>query len=59
MTAKLGRAERRAVRLQRRIWLAQTLMWPTLAVLGVVGGVALVRIVRARQANATTEPVFE
>ena len=52
VTVKVGRAERRVVRLQRRIWLAQLLMWPTLLVTGAVGAVVLVRAWRARQAPA-------
>jgi hypothetical protein len=38
---RLGRAERKLLRLQRRLWLAQLAMWPTLIVLAVllVGGV--------------------
>ncbi|CAN5350414.1 hypothetical protein BH10ACT9_BH10ACT9_00100 [soil metagenome] len=59
VTVKLGRAERRAVRVQRRIWLAQLLMWPALGVVGVVGAVVVVRTARARRAQVTTEPVIE
>lgn len=38
---RLGRAERKMLRLQRRLWLAQLAMWPALIVLAVllVGGV--------------------
>ena len=30
---RLGRAERKVLRLQRRLWLAQLAMWPTMIVL--------------------------
>ncbi len=30
---RLGRAERKVLRLQRRLWLAQLAMWPTIIVL--------------------------
>ncbi len=38
---RLGRAERKVLRLQRRLWFAQLAMWPTVIVLAVllVGGV--------------------
>ena len=38
---RLGRAERKMLRLQRRLWLAQLAMWPTAIVLAVLllGGV--------------------
>lgn len=38
---RLGRAERKILRLQRRLWFAQLAMWPTVIVLAVllVGGV--------------------
>jgi hypothetical protein len=49
VTVKVGRAERRVVRVQRRIWLAQMLMWPTLVTAGVVGAVVLVRVWGARR----------
>lgn len=32
----MGRAERKVLRLQRRLWLAQLAMWPTLTVLAVL-----------------------
>lgn len=48
---RLGRAERKVLRLQRRLWLAQVAMWPTVIVLVVllVGGVLWV--VRRRSAG--------
>lgn len=49
VTVKVGRAERRVVRLQRRVWLAQMLMWPTLLVVSAVGAVVLVSAWRARR----------
>jgi hypothetical protein len=55
VTVKLGHAERRAVRIQRRIWLAQALMWPALLLLGLLGAVALVRVTRARQTEVSVE----
>lgn len=53
--AKIGRAERRIVKVQRRVWLAQLLMWPTVLLTGtvVVGAVALV--LRRRAANGKHE----
>lgn len=38
---RLGRAERKVLRLQRRLWFAQLAMWPTVIALAVVlvGGV--------------------
>jgi hypothetical protein len=38
---RLGRAESKVLRLQRRLWLAQLAMWPTVIVLAIllVGGV--------------------
>jgi hypothetical protein len=49
VTVKVGRAERRVVRMQRRIWLAQLLVWPTLITAGVVGAVVLLRMWGARR----------
>ncbi|MCK0177194.1 MULTISPECIES: hypothetical protein [Mycobacteriaceae] len=48
--AKIGRAERRIVKVQRRLWLAQLLMWPTVLLTGagVVAAVALVVRRRSR-----------
>ncbi|WP_406816498.1 hypothetical protein [Mycobacterium sp. M23085] len=43
---RLGRAERKMLRLQRRLWLAQLAMWPTVIVLAVLlvgGGLWMVR----------------
>lgn len=42
---RLGRAERKVLRLQRRLWLAQLAMWPTVAVLaaGLLAAVVWVR----------------
>lgn len=63
---RIGRAERKVLRLQRRLWLAQVAMWPTVIVLAVllVGGVLWV--VRRRSthgrhaaAPATNAPAGE
>lgn len=53
---RLGRAERKVVRLQRRLWLAQLAMWPTVIVL--VAGLlaALVWVLRRRSAERGPEP---
>jgi hypothetical protein len=42
---RLGRAERKVLRLQRRLWLAQLAMWPTVIVLaaGLLAAVVWVR----------------
>lgn len=37
-----ARTERRVVRIQRRVWLAQLLLWPTLLVAAVAGAAWLI-----------------
>lgn len=37
-----ARTERRVVRIQRRVWLAQILLWPTLLVTAVAGAAWLI-----------------
>ncbi|MET0899196.1 MAG: hypothetical protein ABWY45_14920 [Mycobacterium sp.] len=56
VTVKVGRAERRVVRVQRRIWLAQILLWPTLLTAGVVGAVVLARRWGARRPAEPPRP---
>jgi len=53
---RLGRAERKVLRLQRRLWLAQLAMWPTVIVL--VAGLlaAVVWVLRRRSAGHRPEP---
>ncbi|MBO0678464.1 hypothetical protein JRC04_13425 [Mycolicibacterium sp. S2-37] len=48
--AKVGRAERRIVKVQRRLWLAQLLMWPTVLLTG-AGVLAVVALVVRRRAD--------
>ncbi len=47
---RLGRAERKVLRLQRRLWLAQVAMWPTLIVLAVLL-VGVLWVVRRRSSG--------
>lgn len=53
---RLGRAERKVLRLQRRLWLAQLAIWPTVIVL--VAGLlaAVVWVLRRRSADRGHEP---
>ncbi len=53
--ARLRLAEKRIVRYQRRVWLAQALMWPTVIVGAVVAAGALVRFLRTRSAGGRHE----
>jgi len=48
---RIGRAERRIVKVQRRIWLAQLLMWPTVLLTG-AGIVAAAALVLRRRNNS-------
>ena len=50
-----GRAERRVVRLQRRIWLAQLLVWPVVITAALIGVGWLVKTLR-RPAPAPVSP---
>ncbi len=45
---RLGRAERNVLRLQRRLWLAQVAMWPTVIVLAVLLAVGVLWLARRR-----------
>lgn len=55
---RLGRAKRKVLRLQRRLWLAQLAMWPTAIALAVLltGASVLVwrRSARGRHRSVTT-----
>ena len=53
--ARLRRAETRIVKYQRRVWLAQVLMWPTIVVGVVVAVGALVSVLRSRSAGGRHE----
>ncbi|MCK8647163.1 hypothetical protein [Mycobacterium colombiense] len=64
---RLGRAERKVLRLQRRLWLAQLAMWPTLTVLAVLLVAGVLWVVARRRstggrhaaAPASTAPAGE
>lgn len=45
---RLGRAERKVLRLQRRLWLAQVAIWPAVIVLAVLLAVGVLWLVRRR-----------
>jgi hypothetical protein len=49
--ARARHAERRIVKYQRRVWLAQVLMWPTIIVGAVVAVGALGWFIRSRSAG--------
>lgn len=53
---RLGRAERKVLRLQRRLWLAQLAMWPTVIVLAAGLLAAVVWVLRRRSAGRGPEP---
>jgi hypothetical protein len=48
---RLGRAERKVLRLQRRLWFAQLAMWPAVIVLTVVLVGGVLWVVRRRAAG--------
>jgi hypothetical protein len=48
----LRRVEKRAVRVQRRIWLAQAMFWPVVVVLAAAGAAATVVAVRRRRVGS-------
>jgi hypothetical protein len=52
---RLRHAEHRIVKIQRRVWLAQALMWPTIIVAAVVSAGALVWFLRRRSAGGRHE----
>lgn len=63
---RLGRAERKVLRLQRRLWLAQLAMWPTVIVLAILLAGGALWVVRRRStggrhaaAPASTAPADE
>jgi nitrate reductase NapE component len=53
--ARVRHAEQRVVKLQRRVWLAQILMWPTIIVGAVLSLGALVWFVQRRSAGGRHE----
>ena len=53
--ARLRLAEKRIVKYQRRVWLAQVLMWPMIIVGAVVAVGALVRFLRSRSRGGRHE----
>jgi hypothetical protein len=53
--ARLRRAEKRIVKYQRRVWLAQALMWPTIVIGAVLAVGALVWFLRSRSAGGRHE----
>lgn len=52
---RLRTAERKVVKMQRRLWLAQMLMWPTLILTGVTAVAAVVVALRRRNAGGRHE----
>jgi hypothetical protein len=52
---RLRQAQQRMVRVQRRVWLAQVLMWPTVIAAGVSSVGGLVWILRRRYAGGRHE----
>jgi hypothetical protein len=52
---RLRLAEKRIVRYQRRVWLAQVLIWPIIIVGAVAAAGALVRLLRSRSAGGRHE----
>ncbi|WP_319435442.1 hypothetical protein [Mycobacterium sp. RTGN5] len=52
---RLRRAEHRIVKIQRRVWLAQVLMWPTIIVGAVLSAGALVWFLRRRSTGGRHE----
>ncbi|AKK26309.1 hypothetical protein [Mycobacterium sp. EPa45] len=53
--ARLQHAEKRIVRLQRRVWLAQTLVWPTVIVGAILAVGAVVWFVQRRSGGGRHE----
>jgi hypothetical protein len=52
---RLRHAQQRLLKVQRRLWLAQLAMWPTLIVTGVATAVAAVWLLRRRSAGGRHE----
>ncbi|WP_396926071.1 hypothetical protein [Mycolicibacterium sp.] len=53
--ARLRHAEKRIVKVQRRVWLAQVLMWPTIIVGAVVSAGGLVWFLQRRSGGGRHE----
>ncbi len=53
--ARLRHTQQRIVRVQRRVWLAQAVMWPTVVVAGTLSVGGLVWILRHRYAGGRHE----
>ncbi|GAA2772436.1 hypothetical protein [Mycolicibacterium pallens] len=53
--ARLRHAEKRIVKVQRRVWLAQVLMWPTIIVGAIVSAGALVWFLQRRSGGGRHE----
>ncbi|MGE2717159.1 hypothetical protein ACQI4L_24145 [Mycolicibacterium litorale] len=52
---RLRHAQRRILKVQRRLWLAQIAMWPTLVVTGVAAVAGVVFLLRRRSAGGRHE----
>lgn len=52
---RLRHAQQRVVKVQRRVWLAQALTWPTIVAAGMMSAGALVWILRRRNAGGRHE----
>jgi hypothetical protein len=50
-------AQKRIVKAQRRLWLLQMSMWPTLVLVGVGAAAALAIQLRSRRADGIAQPV--
>lgn len=53
--ARVRRAEQRIVRIQRRVWLGQVLMWPTIIVVGLTSAGVLVWFLRNQSTGGRHE----
>jgi hypothetical protein len=53
--SRLRHAQQRVVKVQRRVWLAQALMWPTIVAAGILSAGGLVWILRRRNAGGRHE----
>ena len=53
--ARLRHAQRRIVRVQRRLWLTEVLMWPTVIAVGAASAVGLVWFLRLRSVGGRHE----
>jgi hypothetical protein len=52
---RLRHAQQRLLKVQRRLWLAQLAMWPTLIITGVVAAAGVVWLLRRRSAGGRHE----